>query len=161
MSEGVNKVILVGNIGAAPERVKVSWPLLKFNIAVTEVRPKADGKWQKQTQWLRCTLSGKRVAVFEKRLQKGTRIYIEGRLNVRSYDDKNGERRWITEIEIVGNPIILAKGKDQGDQGDSEEESRTEQEASQEGGRDGNGNERAGADGNDEEKTGYDDDLPF
>ena len=119
--EGVNEVTLVGNIGSIPERVKVRWPLLKFNLAVTEPRPVGDGKWKDNTQWFRIIIKGKRVDYFQKKLKKGDRVYIKGRLSVRNYEDRNGDKRWITEIEVTAKLLHLASGRNH-----QEEENRTE-----------------------------------
>jgi single-strand DNA-binding protein len=111
VAEGLNEVSLIGNLGKDPERVKVSWPLLRFNLGVTESLPAGQGKWKDKTQWFRVVVRGKRVDYFEKRLRKGDTVFVKGRLNVRSWDDRNGNKQWITEIEVTSKLLIMKKGR--------------------------------------------------
>ena len=117
MAEGLNKVLLLGNLGADPE-LKVTQggqSVLKLRLATTESYLDRNNTRQERTEWHRVTLWGKRAEALSKFLQKGERIFVEGRIQTSSYD-KDGEKRYSTEI--VANNIILAgrgKGGDRGD----------------------------------------------
>ena len=163
MAEGLNEVSLIGNLGKDPERVKVSWPLLKFNLGVTESLPAGQGKWKDKTQWFRIIVRGKRVDYFEKRLRKGDTVYVKGRLNIRAYEDRNGDRQWITEIEVTHKLLILKKGKahDEDPRPSSGRDSAAAP-ASRERPEDGEESGMFDAENTEEgAPDGYDDDLPF
>jgi single-strand DNA-binding protein len=119
MAEGLNKVLLLGNLGADPE-LKVTQggqSVLKLRLATTESYLDRNNTRQERTEWHRVTLWGKRAEALSKFLQKGERIFVEGRIQTSSYE-KDGEKRYSTEI--VANNIILAgrgKGAGAGDEG--------------------------------------------
>lgn len=102
MSEGVNKVILLGNIGADPElRVtQQGTAVLKLRLATTETYLDSNNTRQERTEWHQCTLWGKRGESLSKHLKKGDRIYVEGGLRTTSYE-KNGEKRYSTEVNVT------------------------------------------------------------
>ncbi len=95
----VNKVILVGNVGANPDVKYLDNGTAKatFRLATNEVYTK-DGDKNQHTEWHNIVLWGKRAEMAEKYIQKGKKIYIEGRLRTRSFDDKEGNKKYITEI---------------------------------------------------------------
>src|SRR5579864_7109712 len=107
MAEGLNKVLLLGNLGADPE-LKVTQggqSVLKLRLATTESYLDRNNTRQERTEWHRVTLWGKRAEALSKFLQKGERIFVEGRIQTSSYE-KDGEKRYSTEV--VANNIILA-----------------------------------------------------
>ena len=111
MAAGVNKVIIVGNLGRDPE-VRYSQSgnaVCKLNIAVTE-RQKVGDKWEDRTEWVRCVLFGKTAENAGQYLQKGRQIYVEGRLQTSSYKDKeSGVEKYATEV-IANQLLFLGQG---------------------------------------------------
>jgi len=95
---GINKVILVGRLGKDPDVMTFDDGTKKsnFSLATTESYRDKQGNWQEQTEWHNIVLWR---YLAEKNLIKGDLIYLEGRLRSRSYDDANGVKRYITEIQ--------------------------------------------------------------
>jgi single-strand DNA-binding protein len=97
----VNKVILVGNLGADPELkyTPSNRPVCNLSIATNEVFKDKGGQRQERTEWHRVTVWGDQAELCSKYLAKGRMVYIEGRLQTRSWDDKtDGKKRYSTEI---------------------------------------------------------------
>lgn len=96
-----NKVQLIGNLGNAPEikSFDSNKKLAKFSIATNESYKNNKGEYVKDTQWHNVVAWGKLAELSEKLLEKGTEVALEGKLVHRSYDDKNGTKRYITEVE--------------------------------------------------------------
>jgi single-strand DNA-binding protein len=97
---GVNKVILVGNLGADPE-VKYlpnGTTVANFRIATSENRTSRSGEKTKVTEWHRIVAFGRLAEICGQYLNKGKQVYIEGRIQTRSWEDKDGNRRSSTEI---------------------------------------------------------------
>ena len=110
---GVNKVILVGNLGRDPEmrfmesdRQKASFPL-----ATTENYTNRAGERTSSTEWHNVVLWGGMASVAEKYLRKGSQVYIEGKITSRSYQDKEGNNRYITEV-VGRNMVLLGRKED-------------------------------------------------
>ena len=97
---GVNKVILIGNLGANPEVKYLSngTTVANFRMATTENRVNRSGEKTAITEWHRIVAFGKLAEICGEYLHKGKQVYIEGRLRTRSWEDKDGNRRWTTEI---------------------------------------------------------------
>ena len=115
MAEGLNKVLLLGNLGADPE-LKVTQggqAVLKLRLATTESYLDRNNTRQERTEWHRVTLWGKRAEALAKFLTKGERIFVEGRISTSSYE-KDGEKRYSTEI-VANNIILAGRGKGGGD----------------------------------------------
>lgn len=110
----VNKVILIGNLGADPElRYTPSGAAVaNFNIATTEKWKDRDGQLQERTEWHRIVLWSRQAEIAKEYLRKGSAVYIEGRIQNRSYDDKDGVKKYITEI--IGQRMQLLGGRTQG-----------------------------------------------
>ena len=96
----VNKVILIGNLGKDPEvRYTTNGKAVaRFSLATSEVWNDADGNRQERTEWHNVVVWGKQGETCAQYLAKGRQAYIEGSIRNRSYDDKNGQKRYITEI---------------------------------------------------------------
>ena len=99
----VNKVILIGNVGQDPEirytgDVNNSTKVATLRIATTERFRGRDGNPQEHTEWHSVVVWRNTADVVEKYVKKGTQLYIEGRLRTRSWDDQNGNKRYVTEI---------------------------------------------------------------
>lgn len=110
MAEGLNRVMLLGNLGADPElRMTPSGQaVLKLRLATSESYLDRNRVRQERTEWHSIVVWGKRAEALNKILSKGSRIFIEGGLRTSSYDDKEGHKRYRTEI--VANNIVLAGG---------------------------------------------------
>ncbi|QCP29803.1 single-stranded DNA-binding protein [Acinetobacter baumannii] len=98
---GVNKVILVGTLGANPE--SKSFPnggsLCNFSIATTEKwQSKQTGEWIEQTEWHRIVANNRLGEIAQQQLKKGSKVYIEGSLHTRKWNDQNGQERYSTEV---------------------------------------------------------------
>lgn len=115
MSYAVNKAILIGNLGDDPELKFTSGNkgVLKFSIATTESWMD-DGEKKEVTFWHRVVVWGKRGEALEKFLRKGSRVYVEGRIETRSYDDKDGVKKYATDINA--KEIVLLDGKRDSDE---------------------------------------------
>ena len=102
-----NRVQLIGRVGQDPEVKTVDGgkKLATVSIATNDVYYKENGDKVEQTEWHRVTAWGKTADIIEKYVVKGKEIGIEGKLTHRSYDDKNGEKRYVTEI--VANEVLL------------------------------------------------------
>ena len=106
----VNKVILVGNLGRDAELryTPGGAPVATLNLATTEVWNDKAGQKQEKTEWHRIVLWGKSAESLNEYLTKGKQIYVEGRLQTRQWDDKDGNKRYTTEIR--GDRIVLLGG---------------------------------------------------
>ncbi len=107
----VNKVILVGNLGRDAELryTPGGAAVATINMATTEVwNDKTSGQKQEKTEWHRIVLWGKSAESLSEYLTKGKQIYVEGRLQTRQWDDKDGNKRYTTEIR--GDRIVLLGG---------------------------------------------------
>jgi single-strand DNA-binding protein len=115
----VNKVILVGNLGADPELkyTPSNRPVCNLSIATNEVFKDKGGQRQERTEWHRVTVWGEQAENCSKYLAKGRMVYIEGRLQTRSWDDKtDGKKRYSTEI-VADRVTFLGGGAAEGGQG--------------------------------------------
>jgi len=106
----VNKVILVGNLGRDAELryTPGGAPVATLNLATTEVWNDKGGQKQEKTEWHRVVLWGKSAESLNEYLVKGKQIYVEGRLQTRQWDDKDGTKRYTTEIR--GDRVVLLSG---------------------------------------------------
>src|SRR6516164_8039698 len=103
----VNKVILVGNLGRDAELryTPAGAAVATINMATTEVWNDKSGQRQERTEWHRVVLWGKSAESLAEYLTKGKQIYVEGRLQTRQWDDKDGNKRYTTEIR--GDRVVL------------------------------------------------------
>ena len=101
MATGVNKVILVGNLGQDPEIQTFDNDVKKasFSIATDESYKNREGVKVEKLEWHRVVVWRGLAGVAERYLKKGSKIYLEGRISTRQYDDAQGQKRYITEIE--------------------------------------------------------------
>jgi single-strand DNA-binding protein len=109
MAKSLNKVMLIGNLGKDPElRYTTSGTAVAtFSLATNESWKDADGNVQERTEWHNIVAWKKLAEICGEWLKKGKKVYIEGRIQTRSYDDKNtGTKKYITEI-VADNMIML------------------------------------------------------
>jgi len=114
---GVNKVILLGNLGKDPELryTQSQTPVCSFSLATSERRKDASGNWGDHTEWHNIIAFGKTAENSANFLKKGRQCYIEGKIQTRKWQDKEGKDRWTTEI--IANTIQFvggAKGEGRG-----------------------------------------------
>ena len=107
----VNKAILIGNLGADPEIRYTSGGqgVANFRIATNRVYNDRNGQRQEQTEWHNIVAWGKLAEICERYLKKGSSVYIEGRIQTRSWEDQSGQRRWTTEI-VAQQMTMLGSG---------------------------------------------------
>ena len=118
---GINKVIIVGNLGKDPEVSYVPSGAAKavFSVATSETwKDKTSGEKKERTEWHRIVAWDKLGEICGKYLSKGRQVYVEGKLQSRSYDDKDGVKRYITEI-IAQDVQFLGGNRDSSDAGRS------------------------------------------
>jgi len=118
---GLNKVILIGNLGADPEirYTGTGTPVANFRLATTENWTTREGERTNRTEWHRVVAFGKLGEVCSEYLNKGKQVYVEGRLQTRSWEDKDGNKRWATEV-IATNILMLGAPADQGREPDDD-----------------------------------------
>lgn len=136
----LNLVCMIGNLGRDPE-LKVlpnGTPVCNFSIAVTESWMK-DGERQSNTTWLNCKIFGKQGETAEKYLRKGRQVHITGKLNIREYTDKEGNKKQAVEINVQSFVMLGAKPESEG----GGERQAAAQQSDTNGG------------------SGYEDDIPF
>ena len=145
LSRGVNKVILIGNVGKDPEvkHLDNGMVITKFTLATSETYTKNNEKVT-NTEWHNIVLFKGQAEVAEKYVKKGDALYIEGKIQTRSWDDQDGNKKYMTEI--VGNNMQMLGG------GSGRKNDQPAQQASQ---------ERAQPQAQQSESLGEEDDLPF
>jgi single-strand DNA-binding protein len=114
---GVNKVILIGNLGADPELryTPGGQAVCDIRMATNESWTDKSGQKQERVEWHRVVVWGKMAEVCKQYLTKGQRLYVEGRLQTRSWDDKEGQKRYSTEI--IANDFMFLGGAGPGGEG--------------------------------------------
>jgi single-strand DNA-binding protein len=152
MARGLNKVILIGNLGADPETraMPSGMTVANLRVATSESwRDKQSGEQQERTEWHRVALFGRLGEIAAEYLRKGSQVYIEGQLRTRKWQDKQGTDRYTTEI--VANEMLMLGGRSSG-AGAAAPEPRERADVAESAGR----AEPAARAGND-----FDDDIPF
>lgn len=126
MAGSVNKVILVGNLGADPEirRMQDGRPVVNLRVATSESwRDKQSGERREKTEWHRVVIFSEGLAkVAENYLRKGSKVYIEGQIQTRKWEDQGGQERYSTEIVLQGfnSTLTMLDGRGQGEGGGSD-----------------------------------------
>ena len=108
----INKVILIGNLGADPElrHTQSGVTVASFRVATTERWKGQDGQMQEQTEWHSCNAWGKLAEICGKYLQRGSKVYVEGSINTRKWQDKSGNDRYSTEIKVREMKMLDSRG---------------------------------------------------
>ena len=113
---GVNKVIIIGNLGRDPEikYTQSNVPVANFSVATTESwKDKNSGEWQEKTEWHRIVAWRHLAERAERYLRKGKQVYVEGRLETRKWQGQDGQERYTTEI--IANQLMLLGRRDEGE----------------------------------------------
>ena len=129
----VNKVVLVGHLGGDPETrfTPSGAAVANFNVATNESWKDSNGELQDKTEWHRCVMFGKTAELAGELLKKGQLVYLEGKLQTRNWEDKDGIKRYTTEVvcdmfTMLGrkmeNDAPQAAPASSGDEGDEEDD---------------------------------------
>ena len=124
MSRGVNKVILIGNLGQKPEMryTATQTAVANISIATTESwKDKESGENRDKTEWHRVVFFGNLAEIAERYLDKGSSVYVEGKIQTRKWQDKEGKDRWTTEI--LGNQLTMLGSRNSNDSGSQQDTS--------------------------------------
>jgi single-strand DNA-binding protein len=163
MARGINKVILIGNLGADPETryTKGGTPVTSFRVATSESwRDKESGQTEERTEWHRISTFGRLAEITGEYLRKGSKVYVEGSLRTSSWDGQDGQKRFSTEIVARDVQMLDSRGAGMGGGAPAREGALVRE-----------GRERAGAGGGRDRDEGafepaaggsdFDDDIPF
>ena len=109
----LNKVMLIGNLGKDPEvkYTQAQMAISNFSVATTEKRKNADGQWAEVTEWHNVVTFGKTAENCAQYLTKGKKVYVEGAIKTKKWQDKEGKDRWTTEIIANTVQFLSAKGE--------------------------------------------------
>jgi single-strand DNA-binding protein len=114
---GVNKVILVGRLGADPEVKQVrDSQMAQLSLATSEKYTTKDGQKQEKTEWHRIVVWGKQAEVIGKYATKGSMLFVEGKLQTRSWEDQQGQKRYTTEVQCSGFQFLSSNKEGGGGQ---------------------------------------------
>ena len=113
---GLNKVILIGNLGRDPELryTPNGSPVAEFSLATSEKWKDKDGNPQERTEWHNIVAWGRQAEICGEYLSKGRQVYVEGRIQTRSWDDKDGNKRYKTEVVARQVLMLGARGEGRG-----------------------------------------------
>jgi single-strand DNA-binding protein len=107
MGRGLNKVMLIGNLGRDPEMryTPSGKPVTSFSLASSRTWVSSDGERREETEWFNVVAWGNLAEICSQHLSRGQQVYVEGRLQTRSWEDNNGQRHFRTEV--VANEMII------------------------------------------------------
>ncbi len=116
---GLCKATIIGNLGRDPEMryTPSGKPVTSFSVACNRVYTASDGERREETEWFRVIAWGKLAETCSQILAKGRRVYVEGRLQTRSWEGQDGQKR--TEIEVVASDMVVLDSKPRGEGGDA------------------------------------------
>ncbi len=116
MAKGLNKVLLIGRLGADPEIRYTSDGTAVANFSIATNRPiKRGEQWEEETDWHKIVAWKRLAEVCSEYLRKGSNIYVEGQLRTRSWEDRDGNKRWTTEV--VARDMMMLDSKVEGKAG--------------------------------------------
>lgn len=116
MAKSVNKVILLGNVGKDPEIRSTGGGTMvaSFGLATSERYKDQQGNFQERTEWHNIVAYSRLAEIIRDYVKKGSKLFIEGRLNTRNWDDKDHPGRKVYRTEIIASDISLLSGRDEG-----------------------------------------------
>ncbi len=118
MAGDLNKVMLIGRLGADPEiRYTQNGTAVATLSVATNFRVKRGEEWEDQTEWHRVIAWNRLAEIASEYMSKGTKVYVEGRLQTRSWEDANGNKRWTTEIVARDISMLCGRGEAAGSGG--------------------------------------------
>jgi single-strand DNA-binding protein len=156
MAKGINKVILIGNLGVDPETrfMPSGGAVTNIRLATSETwKDKNTGETQERTEWHRVVFYNRLAEIAGEYLKKGSKVYVEGSLRTRKWQDKDGQDRYTTEI--VGNEMQMLDSRGAGGSADFAPSSRSEQGGSSSSSSSSYSGSQSMPD------QGFDDDIPF
>lgn len=108
----LNKVILIGNLGADPELKQLDGgtSIANFSIATSESYKNKQGEKVTNSEWHKCVCYGKSAEIIDQYTSKGDKLYIEGSIHTRSWDDNEGNKKYITEVKVRDFKFLSTKG---------------------------------------------------
>ena len=118
MAKSVNKIILLGNVGKDPEfrATAGGTTVANFSLATTDRTKDATGNWTDRTEWHNLVAFQRTAEIVRDYVKKGSKLYIEGKIQTRSWDDKtSGEKKYRTEVLV--NELVLLSGRGEGGEG--------------------------------------------
>jgi single-strand DNA-binding protein len=126
MSRGLNKVMIIGHLGKDPEMryTPSGRPVTTYTVAVSRSWNSADGERHTETEWFNIVAWGNLAEICKQYLTKGQQVYIEGRLQTRRWDDKEGQKH--TSVEIVANEMMMLGDRRDANHGGEEQSASTE-----------------------------------
>ena len=121
MARDLNKIMLIGRIGQDPELryTQDNTPVVTLSVA-TSSPVKRGESWEQETEWHRVVAWRRLAEVAEQYMRKGTLVYVEGRLKTRSWEDRDGNKRWTTEVIATDIQMLEGRGEKEGDVVESE-----------------------------------------
>ena len=129
MGRGLNKVMLIGNLGRNPEMryTPSGKPVTSFSMASSRSWVSSDGERREETEWFNVVAWGNLAEICNQHLAKGQQVYIEGRLQTRSWEDNNGQRHFRTEVVanemiILGSRVNYNNRSEENNQGSTEDD---------------------------------------
>jgi single-strand DNA-binding protein len=119
MAKSVNKVFLLGNVGKDPEiRTTGGGTMVaNFGLATTERSKDQQGNWQDRTEWHNIVAYGRLAEIIRDYVKKGSKLFVEGRITTRNWDDKEHPGKKVYRTEIIVNELSLLSGRGEGDGG--------------------------------------------
>jgi len=128
MSRGLNKVMIIGNLGRDPEMryTPSGKPVTTFSVATSRTWNTSDGEKREETEWFNVVAWSSLAEICKQYLTKGQQVYIEGRLQTRHWDDQEGNKH--TSVEIVANEMIILSERRESGESSTEAESIDEEE---------------------------------
>ncbi|HUX76951.1 MAG TPA: single-stranded DNA-binding protein [Anaerolineae bacterium] len=111
MVRGLNKVLVIGNVGRDPEMryIPSGKPVTSFSVATSRSWTNSEGERREETEWFNVVAWGNLAEICKQHLRKGQQVYVEGRLQTRSWEDHEGRKRFRTEL--VASEMILLGGR--------------------------------------------------
>ena len=165
MARGINKVILVGNLGADPETryTPSNTAVTNLRLATSESwRDRNSGETQERTEWHRVVMFNRLAEIAAEYLRKGSKVYVEGKLQTRKWQDQNGQDRWSTEIVANEMQMLDSRGGGGGGGGFGGNEPPMDDWGGPPSGSGGGGRSGGGSRGPVDAPPGdFDDDIPF
>lgn len=109
----LNKAMIIGRLGQDPEvrYTQSNTAVANFSVATSERYKDKNGEWQETTEWHRIVAWGRTAEICQEYLQKGSQVYIEGPIQTREWEDKDGQKRYTTEIKALVMTMLSTKGE--------------------------------------------------